>query len=107
MALVSLGTSTVAKNFNPNFLIISRQSPTISKPFVVTTKPVRDFDIASASYSITKSLTLNDQNYTRKNFKVFPVKATDLESFSPPAEQQILSNTYTEFLVQAGLPFWS
>jgi hypothetical protein len=106
MALVSLGTSTVAKNFNPNFLIISRQSPTISKPFVVN-NPVSYFDIASASYSITKSLTLNDQNYTRKNFKVFPVKATDLESFSPPAEQQILSNTYTEFLVQAGLPFWS
>lgn len=106
MALVSLGTSTVAKNFNPNFLITSGQSPTIAQSFLVLKKPVRDFDIASASYSITKSLTLNDNTYIKRSFKTVTV-VPDSEVFSPALGEVLVINTFTEYLVQSGLPFWS
>lgn len=47
MALVSLGTATVATNFDPVFLITSRQSPITSKQFVIATSPENDAELNS------------------------------------------------------------
>jgi hypothetical protein len=55
MALVSLGTSTVAKNFNPNFLITSQQSPTVSRQFLSKTIPNFNIELESG---VTVSYTI-------------------------------------------------
>jgi hypothetical protein len=106
MALVSLGTSTVAKNFNPNFLITSQQSPTTTRAFLSKTSSIRNFDITSSSYSITRTLALKDNTYLKRSFRNVPV-VPDYEVFSPAQTEILVISTFTEVLVQSGLPFWS
>ena len=45
MAFVSLGTSTVAKNFSPLFLITSRGSPTVTQNFSVSRTTSVEFEV--------------------------------------------------------------